>query len=98
MLLDLLNLLRSGRTRSLNELAQTLDTSVELVEVMLQNLERMGHVHLVHAREAYAHASCAHQENDCHAACQSCSRSGECIQVHSGRIWTVNSHPEPVEG
>jgi predicted transcriptional regulator len=80
MLLDLLNLLRTGRTRSLTELARVLGTSVEMVEAMLEDLGRMGHVHEVSA----------HRANSCDAACQSCPRSGECVQGSSGRIWTVN--------
>jgi hypothetical protein len=87
MLLDLLNLLRKGRTHSLAELARALSTSVEMVEVMLQDLGRMGHVQMVdeHAENGHAGNGC-----DCDAACPSCPRSGGCIQVHSGRIWTVN--------
>jgi hypothetical protein len=81
MLLDLLNLLRQGRTRSLTELARTLGTSVEMVEAMLQDLGRMGHVHMVN--------ECQPDGCNCDIACPSCSRSGECVQVHSGRIWIV---------
>jgi hypothetical protein len=83
MLLELLNLLREGRTRSTTELARTLGTSVEMVEVMLQDLGRMGHVHLVNE----------HQGKGCDAACPSCPRAGECVPVSSGRIWTVNPNP-----
>ena len=85
MLLDLLNLLRQGQTRSLSGLAEALGTSVEMVEVMLQDLGRMGHIRLVN--------DCREAGCNCDTACRSCPSSGECVQGHAGRIWTVTAGP-----
>ena len=74
MLLKLLELLRDDRTYSPGELAQALDTTVEMVEAMLETLAQMGYVR---------------QVNSCQESCASCASSCHCLQVRTGRIWTL---------
>lgn len=74
MLLKLLELLRDDRTRSPGELAQALDTTVEMVDAMLERLAQMGYVR---------------QISGCQESCASCASSCHCLQVRTGRIWAL---------
>ena len=74
MLLKLLELLKDDTPHSLHDLAGTLDTSVEMVEAMLERLAQMGYVR---------------QVEGCDKSCSSCPSSGHCLPIRSGRIWTV---------
>jgi len=64
MLSRLLELLREGGTRRIDELALALDTTPALVELMLEDLARRGYVERVSPQ---ASGSCAR-----------CSSSGHC--------------------
>jgi hypothetical protein len=75
MLNQLLELLRSGGTRRVADLARELDTTTELVELMLEDLHRMGHLKRVEGR--------------CGEVCASCSMSGLCAAGTTGHLWTL---------
>jgi hypothetical protein len=75
MLNQLLELLRSGGTRRVADLAREMDTTPELVELMLEDLCRIGHLKQV--------------EGGCGEACASCSMSGLCAAGSSGQLWTL---------
>ena len=74
MLETLLKLLQDTRTHSLADLAHALDTSTEMVEAMLQDLERMGYVR---------------QVTGCDQNCQGCSLKGACTLSSPTRIWAL---------
>ena len=74
MLSKLLELLKNGRPRSLYDLAAALDTTVQMVEAMLERLAQMGYVR---------------QVEGCDKSCSACPSSGHCLPIRSGRIWTV---------
>ncbi|HPW54316.1 MAG: hypothetical protein KA072_01145 [Thermoanaerobaculaceae bacterium] len=80
MLERLLDRLAAGVT-SVPELARSLDTSPELVEMMLEDLARRG---LVQAVES------------CGGACQRCGVAG-CLSSWRGRAWTVAAPSRAVE-
>jgi hypothetical protein len=79
MLSRLLGLLRAGGTRRLQDLARELDTTPELVRVMLEDLARMGYVGRLTA--------------SCNEKCTACPRSGVCAVggssggASSGQTW-----------
>lgn len=75
MLNQLLELLRAGGTRRVADLARELDTTPKLVEVMLEDLCRMGHLKRV--------------EGACGEKCASCSMSGSCAVGTTGQLWTL---------
>jgi predicted transcriptional regulator len=75
MLTQLLDLLRADRTRSVDELAQKLDTTPEMVYAMMENLERMGFVRQV--------------DTGCEKACESCALSNMCTRIGKSRMWTL---------
>ena len=74
MLSKLLELLKDDRPRSLYDLSAALDTTVEMVEAMLERLAQMGYVR---------------QVNGCDKTCGSCPSSSHCLPIRSGRIWTL---------
>ena len=78
MLEKLLTLLRDPRTHSLNDLAHALDSSTEMVEIMLQDLERMGYVR---------------QVTGCDSGCKSCPIKSSCIPSSPSRIWALVEQP-----
>ena len=75
MLNQLLELLHSGGTRRVADLARELDTTPKLVEVMLEDLCRMGYLKQV--------------TGECGEKCASCSMSGSCAAGTSGQLWTL---------
>ena len=74
MLTKLLELLKDGSSHSLYDLSAALDTTVDMVEVMLERLAQMGYVRPV---------------DSCDKSCSSCPSSGHCLPIRSGRIWTL---------
>jgi len=74
MLERLLNLLRAPRTHSLADLAHALDTSPEMVQAMLEDLERMGYLR---------------QVTGCAQGCSGCSLKNSCISAGPTRIWAL---------
>ena len=75
MLDRLLSLLRAGGTRRVSDLADVLDTTPELVEMMLEDLARMGYLKPV--------------SGGCGSGCSSCPMSGMCTVGGGERIWTL---------
>ena len=75
MLERLLNLLRDPRTHSLVDLANALDTSTEMVQAMLKDLERMGYVRQV--------TGCAQN------CSKQCSLKSSCTLSGPTRIWAL---------
>ena len=74
MLLKLLELLKDDTPHSLHDLAGVLDTSVEMVEAMLETLAQMGYVR---------------QITGCGQHCAACASRAGCVPVHTGRIWAL---------
>jgi hypothetical protein len=77
MLNHLLELLQSGPTRLVSDLARELETTPELVELMLADLERMGYL-----RQARA---------ECVSGCGGCSQVSTCAAGGPGRVWVMTS-------
>lgn len=81
MLNRLLELLQEGGTRRIRYLADELDTTSELVQVMLEDLARMGYLRRVSA--------------ECSDRCTACPSSGTCVaegfscEESSGRASTA---------
>ncbi len=75
MLDRLLEILKAGGTHRVSDLARALDTTPELVEMMLEALSRAGYVKPV--------ATCAE-------TCSACSLADSCIPTQPGKAWTVN--------
>lgn len=74
MLEKLLNEIRSGGTLQPSALAARLNISVELVEMMLEDLERRGLL--------------AQVNTACDSHCGGCSLAGECgLAGTHGRMW-----------
>jgi hypothetical protein len=72
---QLLDLLRSGGTRRVADLARTLDTTPELVEVMLEDLCRMGYMKRV--------------AGECGGKCAACPMAGLCAAGGAGQLWAL---------
>jgi hypothetical protein len=75
MLNQLLELLRAGGTHRVADLARELETTSELVEVMLEDLGRMGYLKRV--------------GGECGEGCAGCSLAGLCAAGDSGRVWAL---------
>lgn len=75
MLNRLLELLREGGTRRVADLARELDTTPTLVEVMLEDLARMGYLKRV--------------GGECSTHCAGCALAGLCTTEASGQVWTL---------
>ena len=75
MLNRLLELLRAGGTYRVGDLARELDTTSALVEVMLEDLGRMGYLKRV--------------GGECGGGCGGCSMAGLCAAGGGGRVWTL---------
>ena len=80
MLERLLGLLRSGDasrgTRSVADLARKLDTTPELVEMMLEDLSRMGYLREV--------------GGECAGKCASCSEADLCVAGSRSKLWALH--------
>ncbi len=75
MLERLLELVQAGGTRHIDGLARELDTTPELVHVMLENLSRMGYLKAVDG-------ACSTQCGECQFACS-------CSVGTASRVWTL---------
>jgi len=75
MLERLLELLQSGETRNVNELARALDTSPEMVRAMLENLKRLGYLKEI--------------DDLCGSECSGCAIAGSCGARANAKIWMV---------
>jgi hypothetical protein len=75
MLNRLLDLLRAGGTRRVADLARELDTTPKLVEMMLDDLCRMGHLKRI--------------GGECSAACGECPMASVCAVGGDERLWAL---------
>ncbi|HET91505.1 MAG TPA: hypothetical protein ENN99_12335 [Chloroflexi bacterium] len=75
MLNQLLDLLRSGGTRRVSDLAMELETTPGLVEMMLHDLERMGYMKRVNGT--------------CVEKCNTCPVAGMCAAGSRGQLWAL---------
>jgi hypothetical protein len=80
MLSQLLELLRAGGTRRVADLARELDTTPALIEVMLEDLTRMGYLERM--------------GGDCTEECGTCPMAGLCaagssLKEGSGQLWVL---------
>jgi Mn-dependent DtxR family transcriptional regulator len=75
MLSHLLKLLQAGGTHRVVDLARALDTTPELVEVMLDDLGRLGYLERI--------------GGTCGETCAGCSMAGLCAAGSSGQLWTL---------
>jgi hypothetical protein len=82
MLEQVIERLRGGGVTSLRELARELGTSETLVEMMLEDLERMGYVR----RMAFGDCGgdCAHCVQHASGACDM-----PCAVSSGGHVWTL---------
>ncbi len=80
MLETLLAMLRRGGTRRLGDLALELGTTPELVEMMLEDLTRMGYLRPV--------------DGQCGDRCSACPLKGTCAVAGGGRVWALRSTAE----
>ena len=79
MLNRLLEILRSGGTYRVDDLAQALNTTPELVEMMLEDLGRKGVLKRV--------------QTSCNGACAACPLAGSCaVSNKSELVWTLQAH------
>lgn len=77
MLESLLELLRSGGTRRLADMAGELQTTPEMVEAMLDQLTQMGYLRVI--------------DSEC-SSCDGCSLAELCTSGASGRVWALTEH------
>ena len=75
MLNKVLERLRSGGTHRVADLARALETTPELVEMMLEDLVRMGYLNQVGGA--------------CGQSCAGCSLAGLCAAGEGGRVWAL---------
>lgn len=75
MLEDLIKILASGELATVQDLALRLSVSVELVEQMLQDLERGGYL--------------APVAGECDRHCAGCAQASICAIMGSKRVWRV---------
>ena len=81
MLNRLLDLLREGGARRIQDLARELDTTPGLVEAMLEDLARMGYVKRVSTR-------CSDSCTECPMSSM-CAAGGSSLDGSSGQIWVL---------
>ena len=85
MLSQLLELLRSETTargtRSVADLAHKLDTTPELVEMMLEDLCRLGYLKRV--------------GGECVGKCASCSAADLCVAGSRSKLWALAENEQP---
>jgi len=86
MLNRLLDLLREGGARRIEDLARELDTTPGLVEAMLEDLARMGYVKRVSAQCSDACAECR--------LSSMCAAGGSSFDGSSGQIWVLVDEQE----
>jgi hypothetical protein len=84
MLDRLLELLRAGDTRRVADVAHELDTTSELVEVMLEDLCRMGYLKRVRGA--------------CGGKCAACPVAGMCAVGGDERLWALTEKGTEVNG
>ena len=88
MLDKLLRLLRSGGTRTVAELARELETSVPLVQMMVEELTRLGYLAPAGAGHPSISPSPGHSGR-CSEGCAGCRMTAPCVVGESTRVWTL---------
>ena len=83
MLEQLLRRVASGGVHSYEELASSLDISEAFLEVLLQDLARLGYLRAM--------------DQDCGKACQSCPVGG-CSIAGRGRLWSLTKKGDRAAG
>ena len=80
MLNRLLEMLREGSVRRVADLARELETTPELIEMMLEDLCRKGYL--------------GRAEGACGEGCGSCSMTGMCAAGSGGKLWSLTEKGE----
>ena len=80
MLERLLRLVRKGGSFRVKDLARRLDVTPELVEMMLEDLTRMGYLRPV--------------DGQCGDRCSVCPLKGTCAVAGDERVWALRSTAE----
>ena len=75
MLERLLQIVQAGGTHTLGELARGLEVTEQLVEMMIEELARMGRI--------------APVRGGCAGHCAACPVSGPCVVGGATRVWTL---------
>ena len=75
MLTQILRYLQEGEPWTIDALAQKLDTTKEMVTVMLEDLARRGYLKPL--------------TSACSGACSACPMSGQCAAGSPQQIWTL---------
>jgi predicted ArsR family transcriptional regulator len=82
MLFELLELLKDGGTHRVADLAQRLDTTPQMVEMMLADLTRMGYLKTTDAA--------------CAGTCSTCEMAGLCRAEASGNVWVLTEKAQTI--
>jgi len=77
-------MLRAGGTHRVSDLARELDTTPQLVEVMLDDLARMGYLKRV--------------GGGCSGGCGTCQMAGTCAAGSSGQLWALTEKEDGKDG
>ena len=83
MIEQLLRFLTDGGVHSYEDLAKRLSVSIPLLEMMLEELSRLGYLRPV--------------DSDCGTHCASCS-IGSCSITGPGRLWTLTDRGTKAAG
>lgn len=75
LLAELLHHISHGPPRTVADLADVLDVSPDLVEMMLADLERVGYLVTL--------------ESACEGGCARCAQSSHCGLRFAGKLWTL---------
>ena len=75
MLFELLEMLRSGGTHTIKDMARQLDVSEMLVQSMINELVRLGYLKLA--------------AQTCPGSCEGCPMVSCCAIGSKGRLWTL---------
>jgi len=75
MLFELLEMLRSGGTHTLKDMARQLDVSEMLVQSMIHELVHLGYLKLA--------------AQSCPGSCEGCPTASCCAIGLEGRLWTL---------
>ena len=75
LLKKILDRMTQGGTWTIDSLARELDTTPLLVEMMVQDLERRGHLKRV--------------TGNCGGACASCAAANGCLKESSQKMWAL---------
>ncbi|MBN2550753.1 MAG: hypothetical protein JXB15_16430 [Anaerolineales bacterium] len=76
MLQKLLDEIRQGRVQEVSELAARLDTTPQMVEILLEHLQRSGYLRLY---------------SGCESSCQGCALKNSCTGTNNPgvKLWSL---------